>query len=75
DSTPKFTYNLALSNGLNFKPPTNGGSQTGNSWQSGSYSFKSTDATTLKGPRNADGTVKASDFLLPSTGTIGAAYQ
>ncbi|KAG8903722.1 hypothetical protein FRC01_009018, partial [Tulasnella sp. 417] len=75
DSTPKFTYNLALSNGLNFKPPTSGGSQTGNSWQSGSYSFKSTDATTLKGPRNADGTVKASDFLLPSTGTIGAAYQ
>ncbi|KAG8975184.1 hypothetical protein FRC05_006352 [Tulasnella sp. 425] len=79
DSTPKLTYNLAVSNNPNFKAPTSGGSQTGNSWQSGTWSnasLKSTDATTLKGPRNSDGTVKASDFLLPASGaSIGAVYQ
>ncbi|KAG8950486.1 hypothetical protein FRC04_007501 [Tulasnella sp. 424] len=79
DSTPTLTYNLAVSNNPNFKAPTSGGSQTGNSWQSGTWSnssFKSTDATTLQGARNSDGTVKASDFLLPASGaSIGAVYQ
>ncbi|KAG8987108.1 hypothetical protein FRB90_003595, partial [Tulasnella sp. 427] len=79
DSSPTLTYNLAVSNTPNFKAPTSGGSQTGNSWQSGTWSnssFKSTDPTTLKGARNSDGTVKASNFLLPASGaSIGAVYQ
>ncbi|KAF1843593.1 polysaccharide lyase family 9 protein [Cucurbitaria berberidis CBS 394.84] len=49
---------------------------SGNSWNSGSWSnasFKSIDPATLKGPRGADGRVKASDFLIPTTNApIGA---
>ncbi|KAG9044766.1 hypothetical protein FS837_007560 [Tulasnella sp. UAMH 9824] len=79
DSTPTLTYNLAVTNNPNFKAPSSGGSQTGNSWQSGTWtnaSFKSTDSSTLIGARNSDGTVKSSNFLLPASGaSIGAVYQ
>jgi hypothetical protein len=53
-----------------------GVTQSGNSWQSDSWSnvsFTSTDAATLKGARDANGKVAASDFLIPASGApIGA---
>ncbi|KAG8940217.1 hypothetical protein FRC03_005659 [Tulasnella sp. 419] len=74
DSTPTISYNIAVSNNPNTK--LSGGTKTGNSWQSGTWSdssFISTDASTLKGPRNANGTVKGSNFLIPtSRAAIGA---
>ncbi|CAO2656684.1 Nn.00g054870.m01.CDS01 [Neocucurbitaria sp. VM-36] len=49
---------------------------SGNSWNSGSWSnssFKSVDSATLKAARDQDGRVKASDFLIPTSGAaIGA---
>ncbi|KAI1848721.1 hypothetical protein JX265_005653 [Neoarthrinium moseri] len=54
-----------------------GSKSSGNSWDSSTTwsnsSFKSVDATTLKGARNADGSVRGSDFLVPASGAaIGA---
>lgn len=53
---------------------------SGNSWDSKdswtSSSFKSTDASMMKGARGADGRVQGSDFLIPNTGAaIGATTQ
>ncbi|KAK0660345.1 Pectate lyase L [Lasiodiplodia hormozganensis] len=50
---------------------------SGNSWNIGgtwsNSTFKSVDASTLKGARDSTGRVKASDFLLPTSGNaIGA---
>lgn len=50
---------------------------SGNSWNIGgtwsNSTFKSVDASTLKGARDSTGRVKASDFLLPTSGdAIGA---
>ncbi|KIY66982.1 polysaccharide lyase family 9 protein [Cylindrobasidium torrendii FP15055 ss-10] len=50
---------------------------SGNSWDVGgtwaNSTFKSLDATTLQGARGSDGRIKASDFLLPTSGNaIGA---
>ncbi|KAG8956437.1 hypothetical protein FRC03_010846 [Tulasnella sp. 419] len=67
-------------NAASINPNTklSGGTKTGNSWQSGTWtnsSFISTHSSILKGPsvRNANGTVKASNFLLPtSRAAIGA---
>ncbi|KAG8956439.1 hypothetical protein FRC03_010848 [Tulasnella sp. 419] len=74
DSTPTISYNIAVSNNPNTK--LSGGTKTGNSWQSGTWSnssFISTDSSILKGPRNANGTVKGSNFLIPtSRAAIGA---
>jgi hypothetical protein len=55
-------------------------SASGNSWQSGTSwsnaSFVSRDPAVLKGPRGADGRVKGSDFLIPTSGAaIGATTQ
>ncbi|KAI0596140.1 pectin lyase fold/virulence factor [Biscogniauxia sp. FL1348] len=55
-----------------------GTTSTGNSWDGGDSwsngSFISVDASTLQGPRGADGKVAGSDFLLPVSGEgIGAA--
>ncbi|KAH7467892.1 hypothetical protein FOMA001_g15439 [Fusarium oxysporum f. sp. matthiolae] len=76
-SSSKVTKNVAASNtgdqvSLNSKV-----SASGNSWDSkdtwNDASFKSTDASTLKGARGTDGRVKASDFLIPASGAaIGA---
>ncbi|QRW21466.1 pectate lyase [Rhizoctonia solani] len=76
DSTPTISGNIAVLNKVNSQ--LKGGSASGNSWQSGSWSnssFISLDSSTLTGPRAADGLVRASNFLLPkSAAAIGASY-
>ncbi|CAE6415020.1 unnamed protein product [Rhizoctonia solani] len=76
DSTPTISGNIAVLNKVNSQ--LKGGSASGNSWQSGSWSnssFASLDSSTLTGPRAADGLVRASRFLIPSSGAaIGASY-
>ncbi|CUA66863.1 hypothetical protein RSOLAG22IIIB_00312 [Rhizoctonia solani] len=76
DSTPTISGNIAVLNKINSQ--LKGGSASGNSWQSGSWSnssFVSLDSSTLTGPRAANGLVRSSDFLIPKSGAaIGARY-
>lgn len=66
------TGNIAAANGE--KPTSLSDSQIskGNSWDSsgswGNGSFVSVDASLVQGSRRADGTIAASDFLLPKSG-------
>lgn len=67
------TGNVAAANGDN--PTSLNGDQIseGNSWDgdSGSWgngSFVSVDVSLVQGARKADGTIEASDFLLPASG-------
>lgn len=75
-SSSTLKNNIAVSNDIKDVNLISSTKQTGNSWQSGTWSassFKSTDSSTLKGARAADGSVMASDFLIPSSGAaIGA---
>jgi hypothetical protein len=78
-STATMVDNLAVSNNggeIEFSGP---GTQVsrGNTWQiAGPWNdaaLRSTDSTTVKGPRQADGTVTGSNFLLPRNGAaVGA---
>lgn len=59
---------------------TSNSTSSGNSWDaSGTWSngsFVSVDPTTLKGARGADGSVQASNFLIPASGAaIGASTK
>jgi len=76
-SSSTLTSNIAVSNtGSQVSITASGVKQSGNSWNSGTWSdssFKSVDPATLKGARGADGKIPASDFLIPSSGAaIGA---
>ncbi|CAE6419679.1 unnamed protein product, partial [Rhizoctonia solani] len=76
DSTPTISGNIAVLNKVNSQ--LKGGTASGNSWQSGSWSnssFASLDSSALTGPRAANGLVRASTFLIPKSGAaIGARY-
>ncbi|CAE6430805.1 unnamed protein product [Rhizoctonia solani] len=76
DSTPSISGNIAVLNKVNSQ--LKGGSASGNSWQSGSWSnssFVSLDSSTLTGPRATNGMIRASSFLIPKSGAaIGASY-
>ncbi|KAG8696331.1 hypothetical protein FRC09_008576 [Ceratobasidium sp. 395] len=76
DSTPTVTSNIAVLNKANSL--LKGGSASGNSWQSGTWSnssFASVNSATLTGARNATGFVQRSTFLVPTSGAaIGAYY-
>lgn len=59
---------------------TSNSTSSGNSWDSSgtwsNSSFVSVDPTTLKGARGADGSVQASNFLIPASGAaIGASTK
>ncbi|WP_198943075.1 right-handed parallel beta-helix repeat-containing protein [Actinophytocola xanthii] len=75
DSTSRLTRNLAVSNGTDVRLGSSTGS--GNSWDLGGdwddSSLVSTDPSTMAGPREPDGDIPHSDFLLPKGGLeIGA---
>jgi hypothetical protein len=67
--------NLAVANGTDVSL---GSSSSGsdNSWDiGGSWSFVSTNPSTITGPRNADGSIPSSTFLRPSIGAnVGARF-
>jgi hypothetical protein len=71
-STSRLTANLAVSN----KTTVALGSSTasGNSWNiGGTWTLLSTDQSMITGPRNADGTIRTSNFLVPANGqAVGA---
>lgn len=71
-STSTLTANLALGN----QTPVALGSSTGsgNSWDlGGTWTVISTDPSTITGPRNADGSIPSSTFLVPANGqAVGA---
>ncbi|KAL2673953.1 hypothetical protein Neosp_012399 [[Neocosmospora] mangrovei] len=76
-SSSKMTNNIAASNDVGQVSLISSVKASGNSWNDGTTwndkSFKSTDSSTLKGARGSDGRVKASDFLIPTSGkAIGA---
>ena len=72
-STVKISGSLALGNGATF---THGSSYTatGNSWNiGGTWTVQSTDASTVTGPRTADGSIPSSTYLVPTSGAaVGA---
>jgi hypothetical protein len=74
-STSTLTGNLAVANGATVSL---GSSSTGsgNSWDvGGSWSFVSTNPSTITGPRTADGSIPSSTFLQPSNGaSVGARF-
>ncbi|MFC7528547.1 right-handed parallel beta-helix repeat-containing protein [Actinoplanes sp. GCM10030250] len=71
-STSRLTANLAVGN----KTAVALGSSTasGNSWNiGGTWTLQSTSASTITGPRTADGSIPSSNYLVPSNGTaVGA---
>ncbi|KAM5344496.1 hypothetical protein ACJ41O_013032 [Fusarium nematophilum] len=80
-STTTLNNNIAASNAGSTSSSAqislNGDPASGNSWQDGktwtNSLFKSTDASLVKGARGSDGKIKASDFLIPTSGSgIGA---
>jgi hypothetical protein len=76
DSDSTLTKNLSASNGTAVSLGSNSGGG-GNSWNlSGTWndsSLVSTDASVITGPRNADGSIRSSDFLRPKNGAdLGA---
>jgi hypothetical protein len=74
-SSSTLTKNLAVANGTNVSlGSTSTGS--GNSWNlGGTWSFVSTNASTVTGPRAADGSIPSSTFLRPSNGAdVGARF-
>jgi hypothetical protein len=71
-STSRLTANLAADNGTAVALGRSTGS--GNSWDLAAVPvLASTDATTITGPRTADGAIPASNFLHPANGAdVGA---
>ncbi|MBL7253066.1 right-handed parallel beta-helix repeat-containing protein [Paractinoplanes lichenicola] len=71
-STSRLTGNLAVAN----KTAVALGSSTasGNSWNlGGTWTLAGTDPSTITGPRNADGSIRSSNFLVPANGqSVGA---
>lgn len=75
-STSTLKKNIAVANTEADKSLSSTQVNSGNSWNSGTWSkssFKSVDKTTAIGARAADGKIVGSDFLLPTSGAdIGA---
>jgi hypothetical protein len=74
-SSSTLSRNLAVANGTAVSlGSTSSGSN--NSWDlGGSWSFQSTNAATITGPRNADGSIPSSTFLRPSNNAdVGARF-
>jgi hypothetical protein len=71
-STSRLTANLALGNAT--AVALGSSTASGNSWDiGGTWSVLSTDATAVKGPRAADGSIASSNFLVPANGAaVGA---
>ena len=80
-SNSSLTNNIAAVNAGSAQASIAGATKnSGNSWNIGgtwsNSTFKSVDTSVLKGPRQADGKITPSDFLLPTSGTaIGATTQ
>ncbi|ETS74887.1 hypothetical protein PFICI_13371 [Pestalotiopsis fici W106-1] len=80
-SASKLTSNVAAVNSASPQVSlTSNSTSSGNSWDSSTTwsnsSFVSVDPATLKGARAADGSVQASDFLIPASGAaIGASTK
>jgi len=71
-STSRLTANLAVGNAT--AVALGSSTASGNSWNlGGTWALLSTDASTITGPRAADGTIRPSNYLVPSNGTaVGA---
>jgi hypothetical protein len=71
-SKTRLTANLAVGNAT--AVALGSSTASGNSWNiGGTWTFVSTDQSTITGARNADGSIRSSSFLTPSNGTaIGA---
>jgi hypothetical protein len=72
DAAGTLTRNLAVANGTN--QSLGSSANTNNSWNlGGTWTFVSTDAATITGPRTASGTIPTSTFLRPGNGVdVGA---
>ena len=72
DSSGTLTRNLSVANGTN--QSLGSASNSNNSWNlGGTWTFVSTDASTITGARNPDGSIRTSSFLRPSNGAdVGA---
>ncbi|HZM82381.1 MAG TPA: right-handed parallel beta-helix repeat-containing protein [Candidatus Limnocylindrales bacterium] len=68
------TRNLSVANGTTVSAGS--ATQSNNSWNiGGTWTFVSTNASTITGPRNADGSIPTSTFLRPSNGAdVGARF-
>lgn len=75
-STSTLKKNIAVANTVADQSLSSTQVNSGNSWNSGTWSkssFKSVDSTTAIGARAADGKIVGSNFLLPTSGAdIGA---
>ena len=71
-STSKLTANLAVGNAT--AVALGSSSASGNSWNiGGTWTLLSTDASTITGARNTDGSIRSSNFLVPANGSaVGA---
>jgi hypothetical protein len=71
-SKSKLTANLALSNGATVALGSS--TASGNSWNiGGTWTPLSTDASTITGARNSDGSIRSSNYLVPANGAaVGA---
>jgi hypothetical protein len=71
-STSKLTANLAVGNAT--AVALGSSTASGNSWNiGGTWNLLSTDASTITGPRAADGSIASSNYLVPSSGAaVGA---
>ncbi|KAH6725047.1 pectate lyase [Leptodontidium sp. 2 PMI_412] len=75
-ATSTLKANIAVNNANSQTSFSGTQTQTGNSWQSGTWndaSFKSTSSSAVTGARASNGKVVGSDFLIPTSGAaIGA---
>jgi hypothetical protein len=71
-STARLTANLAVGNAT--AVALGSSTATGNSWNiGGTWTLLSTDPAVITGPRNADGSIVASAFGVPTNGVaVGA---
>jgi hypothetical protein len=71
-STARLTANLAVGNATAVAHGSS--TATGNSWNIGTtWTLLSTDPAVITGPRNADGSIPSSAFLVPANGAaVGA---
>lgn len=69
-ATATLTNNIGSGNKVADKWLSSTQKESGNKW--GTVSFKSVDTSLVTGARQVDGKIKASNFLLLSSGAIGA---
>lgn len=75
DADGTLTRNLSVANGTDVSLGGDSGG-SGNSWNlGGGWTFVSTDAGVITGPRQADGSIPATTFLRPASGAdVGARF-